>query len=249
MTSESQSPESLLQQYRDKDGHDNQPGYEYYLKQLLGGIDLTGKRVMEIGSGRGLLSLYCGLQGAEKVVSIEPEMDGSTSGVVQEQLDRIEAMGLKNVEMRREDFNEMEFETSEFDLIIMIAVLNHLHETPINAMKDQKVYDKYVEIVGSLHSLTRPGAVVVATDACRYCLWTHLRRIGYPRSLCLTQRTIEWEIHQQPKVWKQIFLDSGFSSVDISYPVPYRLRSLAPVVNTPIVNYAIKGEFILKAHH
>lgn len=246
--SDSESLLSLKQKFQAEDGHHNPPGYQHYLDEIFKGIDLQGKRVLEIGSGRGLISLHCGLSGAKKVVSIEPEMEGSTSGVVETQKRRIEQLGLSNVELRHDDFHTLDFGEEKFDVIVMIAVLNHLYETPLNAMKNPDVFNTYIGIGEKLHGLLANSGVVIATDASRYCLWTQLRRIGYPRNLCLRQRTINWRIHQQPSVWKKIFSKAGFEKVDINYPIPYKLRHLAPIVATPAINFFLSGDFILRAH-
>tara|TARA_R110002049_G_scaffold285698_2_gene466843 strand:+ start:63165 stop:63971 length:807 start_codon:yes stop_codon:yes gene_type:complete len=231
-----------------EDNRDNVPGYQAYMDRLFGSIDLQGKRVLEIGSGRGLISLYCALQGASQVVSLEPEMEGSTQGVLQTHQNRARELELSNVEVRRDDFNESRFDDEQFDVIVMIAVLNHLHETTDNASSDGESRRQFTNIAGQLHRILKPGGVAIATDACRYSLWTQARRLGYPRQLCLAQRTINWKIHQQPAVWSSIFTDAGFSRCDIRYPIPFRLRHLSPILTNRVANWALSGEFILLAH-
>ncbi|QDT06288.1 Methyltransferase domain protein [Rubripirellula lacrimiformis] len=247
-TDDSLKRHRLKEQFQAEDGHQNPPAYESYLNRLFGDLELQGRSVLEIGSGRGLISLHCGLAGAEKVVSVEPEMEGSTSGVIEAQAQRIKSLGLKNVDLRRDNFNTMNFGGESFDVIVMIAVLNHLYETPLNAARHQEVFNTYVKIASKLHGLLNKGGVVIATDACRLCLWTQLRRLGYPRSWCLTQRTIDWQIHQQPAVWESIFKEAGFSRFEVSYPIPHRLRKFGGLVGTSPVNFVLMGEFIFHAY-
>ena len=64
-----------------RDRHHHPEAFAYMLAQLFAGIDLKDRRVLEVGSGRGILSAYLGLQGAS-VVSLEPEGVGSTAGVI-----------------------------------------------------------------------------------------------------------------------------------------------------------------------
>jgi len=238
----------LLTRFRAEDGHENPQGYAYYLQQLFRDVAFDGKEVLEIGSGRGLISLHCAVAGAHRVVSMEPEMEGSTGGVTQVQQQRIGELGLKDrMELLRDDFHDARFDEQSFDVIVMIAVLNHLYETPIDATKDKLVFDRYVEIAIRLYDLLNEGGVVIATDACRYCLWTQTNRLGLPRSLCLTQKTIEWRIHQQPVVWQQIFRAAGFQSCEIHYPVPYRLRQFHSIIDNSVMNWMLMGSFILHA--
>ena len=239
--------DALLNKYRAEDGHENPAGYRYSMEQLFQGIQLRDRSVLEIGSGRGLISLHCAVQGASRVLSMEPEMEGSTGGVTAIQQQRTEELGLDTVELLRQDFHDADLEGQSFDAVIMIAVLNHLYETPIDASKDSAVFDQFVKIAKKLYGLLNEGGVVIATDACRYSLWTQAHRFGLPRKLCLTQKTIEWRIHQQPSVWKNIFRSAGFQSCEIHYPVPYRLRKFHSLADTAFVNWALHGGFILHA--
>ena len=66
-----------------RDGHDNPPAFAHALEDMFRGIDFTGRRVLEIGSSRGLLAIYMGMRGAQ-VLSMEPEMAGASSGVIAE---------------------------------------------------------------------------------------------------------------------------------------------------------------------
>lgn len=56
---------------------------KFYLEQqLFKNIDFRNKTLIDIGGGNGLFSFYAALNGAKKVVVMEPEFDGSTSGVI-----------------------------------------------------------------------------------------------------------------------------------------------------------------------
>ncbi len=239
----------MLERFRIEDGHQNPPGYQWYLDELFAGHSLVDKSVLEVGSGRGLLSLYCATSGARRVLSLEPEMEGSANGSLQTQRSRIDAMGLQGcIELRPQDFNLAAFGSERFDIVLLNAVLNHLYETPHNARVHRQTHERYVEIVRRLYELTEVGGLVIVTDACRYCLWTQLRRLGFPARWCLEQRTIQWRIHQQPGVWTNIFEEAGFCDVQIQYPVPYRLRRLARMIRNPMVNFMLTGLFICRAY-
>lgn len=238
----------LVDKFRHQDGHHNPVSYEHYLGWLFGGFDFRGKRVLEIGSGRGLLSTYIAAAGADHVVSLEPEMEGSTSGTAGIHQERLDELAIANCEIRVEDFNEARFSNERFDLILMVAVLNHLYETPLDASKEEAVFKRYTEIASRLRELLSPSGQVIATDACRYCFWTQMRRFGLPKKLCFSQRTIDWKIHQQPSVWQSIFRNARFASTEISYPLPFRLRRMHRFINNSMVNFVLLGEFRLQAH-
>src|SRR6476619_5704496 len=81
-----------------EDGHTNVVGYLHEAAHLYRGVPLAGRTVLEIDSSRGLMSLYKALQGPARVVSMEPEMIGSRSGMIELQQHRIGWLQLANVE-------------------------------------------------------------------------------------------------------------------------------------------------------
>src|SRR5262245_8290524 len=87
------------------DGHDNLPATSYDLTRTFQGIDFKGKRVLDVGAGKGLMSLFAALSGAERVVSIEPEMAGARRQVLATLRTRIHDLALDNTEVLTEDFN------------------------------------------------------------------------------------------------------------------------------------------------
>ena len=229
------------------DGHHNPPAFFYAAAQLFRGIDLRGKRVLEIGSGRGLMALYAALHGAAEVVSIEPELVGATSGVIATQRERIRSLNASTVTVVAADFNQWDAGRSRFDVILSRASINHLHHSERNASTDPATYARYVEVVGKVNDIRAPGGVFVATDACRYAFFTCLRDLGLRRPWRWERTGVNWRHHQNPSTWSRIFRDAGFRRVAVHYPVPYPLRWVAPVIDTAAANFMLDGSFIIHA--
>lgn len=61
--------------------HKNQRRLRLYAETIFNGVDFSGARVLDIGGGGGLYSFYAAVNGAKEVVCLEPESDGSTTGV------------------------------------------------------------------------------------------------------------------------------------------------------------------------
>lgn len=229
------------------DRHDRPPAYQFTMERMFQDVSIADKSVLDIGSGRGLTTLWLALQGAKRVVSMEPELEGSRSGVVALQRARIAELGLHQVEVVTSAFEHYEPQVP-FDLIVSNASINHLNETRTHALRSQEAFDAFVAIASQLRRWLAVGGVVVVTDACRYSLWTQAMRFGLPKTLCYSRlRTIDWRLHQQPEVWKRIFAQAGFSDCRIDYPVPYRLRNFAWVMNSAPAAWLLQGEFILTA--
>ena len=49
----------------------------FHIKNVFNGIDFRGKRVLDIGGGNGVFSFYAASSGAECVICLEPEDEGS----------------------------------------------------------------------------------------------------------------------------------------------------------------------------
>ena len=229
-----------------RDGHGNPPAFAHALANMFRGIDFAGKRVLEIGSGRGLLAIYMGMQGAQ-VLSMEPEMVGATSGVIAQQQARLAQLGMKNVEVVNADFNTWDAGERRFDVIVSRASINHLYASVHHAEHHKETYDAYLQVARRVHHMLAPGGVFVATDASRYALFSALRRFGVRRPWRWQRSTIDWRHHQNPSTWTKIFREGGFPTVEIAYPVPYRLRALEPIVDTAVANFFLRGAFILRA--
>jgi SAM-dependent methyltransferase len=227
-----------------EDRHHHPEAFAYTTSQFFRGLRLSGARALEIGSGAGLQAIFMALNGAQ-VTSLEPEGIGATSGVIAKQRDRCRRLGLANVEVRDADFNQ--WETSErFDLILSKASINHLYATEHHALRHAETYKGYLEVLRRVHGLLAPGGVFVATDACRYGFFRLTRK--WIRRPWRTERTsVNWRHHQNPATWKRLLEEAGFSRVRVDYPVPYRLRHLAPLVNNAAANFWLQGSFIIRA--
>jgi SAM-dependent methyltransferase len=229
-----------------EDGHDNLDAFLYQARSLFSGIDLRGKSVLEVGSGEGLMTLFASMSGA-KVVSMEPELEGSRSGMIDLQRKRLAALGLADVEFLSADFNAWEPGDRTFDVVLLCNSINHLYESPHHARAHKETHRRMVEVVGKVRRATKPSGVAIASDACRYGLFMAASYLGIPRPWDLRPLTLNWRIHQNPPVWREIFLEAGFSAVDIIYPLPYRLRGLGALVQNPVTNFLLEASFTLHA--
>jgi len=230
-----------------EDGHDNLPAYLHEADHLFAGVPLAGRTVLEIGSGKGLTTLYAAMRDASHIVSMEPELIGSRDGMIALQESRLQRLALKSVEFLTADFNEWEPAGRTFDVVVCRAAINHLHASEYHAQHHKPTYDGYLRVARKMHDLVSPGGTVIITDACRYAFFTATRDLGIRRPWDWSKTGINWRHHQNPQTWKRIFHDAGFGTVQVDYPLPFRLRRLAGIVDTSVANFFLQGSFILRA--
>jgi SAM-dependent methyltransferase len=229
-----------------EDGHADLARYLASARRTFAGIDFRGKRVLEVGSGRGLRTVFMALMGAD-VVSMEPELEGSREGVVDLQRRRIAGLGLTNVTLLKEDFNRWEPSGQEFDVLVSESSINHLFESRQHALHHRPTYDRYLEICRKMHAALRPGGVAVITDASRYAFFSLAKRFGIRPPWQKRRVSMNWRIHQNAGVWRRILRDGGFSSVRINYAVPPVAGRLGWLMNNPVGNFFYRGKFLIAA--
>jgi SAM-dependent methyltransferase len=230
-----------------RDRHDNVPAFLHHAAELIGNDGVRGKRVLEIGSGRGLMAILMALQRAQTVVSLEPELVGARSGVIDLQRERARTLRLQNLDVVAADFNAWEHGGPGFDVILSRASINHLYESANHALHDPATYEQYLRIARKIHGLLNEGGTFVAIDASRYAFFRCLRRFGIRRPWRWEKTGVDWRYHQTPGTWARLFREAGYSRVDIAYPVPYPLRHLSAIAGTAAANFFLKGSFILRA--
>jgi SAM-dependent methyltransferase len=230
-----------------EDGHDFLDRYLWSQRRFFEGVDLKGRSVLEVGSGRGLTSIYAALAGARAVVSMEPGLAGAKSQVRETLERRLSTLGLPQVELLAEDFNTWDSKGRCFDVIVSQASINHLCESPHHALAHRPTFDRYLGAARKMHGLLAPGGVACVSDACRYGFFMFAKHLGLKRPWNARRLTVNWRIHQNPGTWKRIFTDAGFSRIEVSYPLPFRLRRLGVLVSNPLSNFFLGAGFRLAA--
>jgi|GEM_PF-3566726 len=240
------SPKSTFAEILAEDRHHKPLAYEQAMARMFRNIPIAGRSALDIGSGRGLTTIWLAMQGAQRVVSMEPEMEGSTSGVIQLQRDRLNKLSLRQVEFVTTDFQHYEPD-EKFDIVVSNASINHLDESEKNAMHDRDTFESFVVIAKKMKELLNPDGVAVITDASRHGFFSLARAFGMPKRLCYYSKTIEYKIHQNAGTWKKIFLEGGFRGIEIEHPIPHAFRHVEPLFNNAVASFFLQGSFILRA--
>ncbi|MDP3480559.1 MAG: class I SAM-dependent methyltransferase [Desulfoprunum sp.] len=181
---------------------DNIASYTDSLFKWVNFADLT---VLDIGAGRGFFSLAAACRGARTVISLEPEADGSTTGVSHVFERFRERLKLDNVVLQPCSLSEFEPGNQRFDVVLLHHSINHLNEDACMQLRSNpQAYADYLAIFQKIHALSNPNAHLIVSDCARLNLYPllglHNRYVP----------TIEWHKHQDPLTWSKLLRRCGF---------------------------------------
>ena len=219
----------------------NKGGLQFYLETLFEGIDLKNKKVLDIGGGAGVYSFYAAFMDAKKVVCLEPETEGSSSGVTEKFHKLKKLLECNNVEFRTITLQSLEPEFDTFDVLLLHNSINHLNEPAcINLLRESKARAIYKEIFANIYSLSNQGARLIICDCSRYNFF-QLLKIRNPIA-----PTIEWNKHQTPEVWSNLLGEAGFVNPIIRWTTINALRNWGRVcTSNKLMAYFLISHFRL----
>ncbi|MDP9223625.1 MAG: hypothetical protein M3P18_07165 [Actinomycetota bacterium] len=213
----------------------------FYLDYLFRGINLSGATVLDVGAGDGLFSFYVACAGATKVVSLEPEAAGSTPGVNEAFGRMASLLEQDQVELVPKRLQEYEATDLSFDLLILIASINHLDEDACTRLhRDLEAQDRYLGLFRKLAACANPAARLVVCDCGRRNLFADA---GVKNPLA---PMIEWQKHQSPQLWARLLARVGFVNPVIRWSSFNTLRSFGRVLlGNRVAAYCLTSSFTL----
>ena len=217
----------------------NRGNLQFHLKTLFENIVLENRRVLDIGGGSGLHSFYAACMGAKEVVCLEPETEGSRSGMEAKFRKLGGILGYNQVKFEPVTFQAFEPREQQFDIILLHNSINHLDETAcINLFSDEAAKAIYLNMCSKLSSLADGGAKLIVCDCSRYNFFA-LLRIKNPFA-----PTIEWHKHQAPEVWVDLLSQVGFVNPSIRWTSFNTLRSPGrALLGNKLLSYFLRSDF------
>jgi len=141
----------------------------FHMQQLFEGIEFSDKRVLDIGGGFGMASLFAAALGAREVICLEPGSAGSS---------QVTQFGLRSAARsevtRRIDFLDatlqayLQTEPVPFDVIISNNSINHLDEPACVRLLEPEGRKTYQDIFKAIRQITQPGGRFIVSDCCRH---------------------------------------------------------------------------------
>lgn len=217
---------------------------KFYLNGLFKNVDLSQKEVLDIGGGKGIVSLYAAVRGAKKVVCLEPEEDGSRNGMIsayhQLRKELPDSLPVELLPLRLQDYLQ-QTGTEKYDIVVLNSSINHLDEEACIRLRETDAsYRTYVNIFKEVSRIMKKGGVLIATDvSCK----NFFNDIGVKNVFV---PTIEWHKHQRPDTWVSVLKDAGFKNPHVKWPSLNRLRTPGRLLTAnPFMSYLMRSAFQL----
>lgn len=202
---------------------------------------LKGMTVLDIGGGSGFFSAWAIANGASKVVNLEPELDGSSSGMLSRfrSLQKLLPDWNGRLIGREKTLQGYDFSDGPFDLILSQSSINHLdEECCINLRNSATAREVYLGLFGRLRDVLKPGGWLVVSDATCTNYWN---KLGLTPPFA---KSIEWHKHQEPETWSDLLQQTGFEPVNTRWHLYYPLRHLGPLTANRMFARFTSSKFI-----
>lgn len=219
----------------------NKGNLKFHLNSLFEGIEFANKRVLDIGGGNGICSYYASCKGAKEAICLEPSAEGSSVNTIRDFKRLGKLLNSNNVSIEPITFQKYNPDNKGFDIILLNNSINHLDEIAcINLHNDQRSKATYKGIISDISAITNNGAIIIICDCSRYNLFNMLN-VRNPFA-----PTIEWNKHQSPKVWLELFKDVGFINPRIRWSSFNRLRYWGKLLTgNKLMAYFLHSHFCL----
>lgn len=214
----------------------------FKLQDFFENTKLKNKKILDVGGGYGLLSLYAAIMGADNVVCLEPETDGSSSGSQMLFYQLKEDLQIENVKLCTLTFQEHS-ENEKYDIIILHNSVNHLDENScVNFSTDPTAYNVYKELFAKMNRLLNNDGLIILSDCSRYNFWD---LIGLKNPFDFN---IEWPKHQSPFKWRKLLNKTGFEVQKIKWSSFNRFHHIGKfLLGNLIFAYFLTSHFTIYA--
>lgn len=213
--------------------------YLAYQALVFDGVPLASRRVLDVGGGNGVMSFYAACRGASTVVCLDPLEDGANEAMDGQYQSFAQHVG-GPVTRIRERFQDWVATSQAYDVVLVHNAVNHFNEAACERLPAADAQAFYLGIFTSLRSVLAPNGHLILTDCARRNLWGDLRLHN------IFAPTIEWHIHQQPKVWDALLIEAGFRPGRIRWDAPSKMRRPGQLIfGNRFGGYLTNSHFIL----
>lgn len=204
------------------------------------GVEFGDRSYLEIGCGDGLYCVWAELNGANSVLGLEPEAEGSTCGATRTYERLKQHLRLSKGRIVGATLQSFDSNGSKYDIVALLNTVNHLDERAcMNLPVEVEANRMYIELFRKIRSLVKDQGWLVLTDCARRNFFGDLgvRNPFWP--------SIEWHKHQQPAVWIKLLKEAGFGHEHLVWTGEPRLCGLGAPLRNRLYAYFTRSHFRL----
>ena len=200
--------------------------FRFQMDRMMKGYDFDGKDILDVGCGRGYISLYLSFACKNSTIYAldEAEGDGSDRNVLEILEQDVNKYRIENINMLKEDINRWE-PGRQFDIIVAKYSLHHIawddiritRSTNAYLFKNREAREKHVQMFRKIKSLLKPGGLLVIWETSRTNIF---------RFIPVMKRHMNWKTKPTAREWLYLFEETGFDDIRQVYDIPYKLRAL-----------------------
>lgn len=229
--------------------YSNKKNLKRYLSYMFNGLELKGRKLLDVGGGTGLLSLWAAVNGSE-AICLEPEDDGATHGVslIFENMKKSISDNL-NVNLYKSTVqsfiveNKLSSAPKLFDIVVLANTINHINEEAVMNIESNEAKEFFNFYFKEMFDIINHNGVIIITDCDRKNFFDF---IGMKSPF---MPTIEWNKHQSPFLWKQFLANCGFKKIEITWTTPNSFGLIGRILfGNRLAAYFTLSHFRIIAH-
>ena len=217
----------------------------FHAEEQLNGVSLSDKKILEVGCGSGVFSLYMALCGkAKQVVALDEAKGRGAETQAFTQLQTIvQNHNIPNLTVVKSSIYDYAVPENSFDVIVANSSLHHAIRPFGYLFKNEQAQQAALSTFKLLHSLLNGNGRIVLREMSRINFWRFL-----PYKWKMSH--IDWSGHATLQEWLWIMKKTGSQNIHSDFLTPFFLRKWPSfIMRNQFANFFFSSSFYLYGTH